>query len=366
MTSSTAAQQTGVGPRAPPLLQAQGDEAGFAVRIGHEQHRDFLALTLELIEPALEVGRVADALILHFDDHIARRTLLVGGPRRHTGIDPGDDHAFDVFPHLVLLAQIVGQARQLETERLLYRGLRRLRVVLVGRVGCRLLTVLEPADFHPAGFFLALADDDDFDFLADRRVSDDARQVVHFLHVMTVELDHDVAGLDAARFGRPPVVDPGNQRAMRRLDVEAFGDVVGDLLDPHAEPAAAGLAVLAQLVEHRHRRVRRHRKADAYRAAGRRNDRGVHADDFAVEIEQRTAGIAAINGGVGLDVIVVRPRIDVTVARRHDAGRHGAAKAERVADGDYPFAEPKLVGIAELHRLQRVVGLHPQQSEVAL
>jgi hypothetical protein len=31
--------------------------------------------------------------------------------------------------------------------------------------------------------------------------------------------------------------------------------------------------------------------------------------------------------------------------------RHRAAEAERIADRDHPFAEPQLVGIAELHRM---------------
>ena len=142
--------------------------------------------------------------------------------------------------------------------------------------------------------------------------------------------------------------------------------VVGHLLDAHAEPAAPGFAVFLQLIDDRHRAVRRNRKADADRAAGRRNDRGIDADDFAVEVEQRAAGIAAIDGGVGLNVIVVRPRIDVAVARRNDAGGHRAAEAERIADGDDPFAQPQLVGIAELHRLERLVGMHAQQREIAL
>ena len=84
--------------------------------------------------------------------------------------------------------------------------------------------------------------------------------------------------------------------------------------------------------------------------------------DLAAEVEQRPAGIAAIDGGVGLDVVVVRARIDVAVARRDDAGGDRAAEAERIADGDHPFAEPQLVGIAELHRLERLVGLHAQHA----
>ena len=137
---------------------------------------------------------------------------------------------------------------------------------------------------------------DDLDVLADRRIGDDARQVAHLLDVLAVELDDHVAGLDAGGLGRALVVDAGDQRAVRRLDAEAFGDLVGHLLDAHAEPAAPRLAELAQLVDHRHRGLRRHRKADADRAAGRRDDRGIDADDLAVEIEQRPARIAAIDG----------------------------------------------------------------------
>src|SRR5262249_44835598 len=182
-----------------------------------------------------------------------------------------------------------GQARQLEPKRLLHGGLGRLRAVLVGIGRRRLLAVLEPADFYPARFFLALADDDNVHFLADGRIGNDARQVVHLLYVVTVELDDHVTGLDACCLRRPFVVDAGHERAVRRLDVEAFGDVVGYLLDAHAEPAAAGLAVLSELFDHRHGRIRGDRETDADRAAGRRNDRGVHAHDFAAEIEQRTA-----------------------------------------------------------------------------
>ncbi len=105
-----------------------------------------------------------------------------------------------------------------------------------------LLAVLEPADLDLVGLFLALADDDDVDFLADRRIGDDARQVVHFLDVVAVELDDHVARLDAGGLGRTLVVDAGDERAVRRLDAQALGDVVGDLLDAHAEPAAPRLA----------------------------------------------------------------------------------------------------------------------------
>ena len=201
---------------------------------------------------------------------------------------------------------------------------------------------------------VALADDDDVDRLADRGVGDDARQILRLLDVLAVEFDHDVAGLDAGRLRRALVLDAGDQRAARGLDVEAFGDLVGDLLDADAEPAAAQLAELPQRIDHADHGLRRHRKADADRAARGRDDQRVDADHLAVEVEQRAAGIAAVDGGVGLDVAVIGTGIDVAVARRDDAGGDGAAEAERIADRDHPFAEPQLVGIAELHRDQRL------------
>ena len=167
-------------------------------------------------------------------------------------------------------------------------------------------------------------------------------------------------------FAGPRSSMPATRAPCAGLIDEALGDVVGDLLDAHAEPAAPRLAELAELIDDGDRGVRRHRKADADRAAGRRDDRGVDADDVAVEVEQRAAGIAAIDGGVGLNVIVVRARIDVAVARRNDAGSHRAAEAERVADRDHPFAEPQLVAVAELDRLKRLVGMDAQQGQIAL
>ena len=92
--------------------------------------------------------------------------------------------------------------------------------------------------------FLALADDDHRDFLADRRVGNDARQVAHLADVLAVEADDDVAGHDAGGPRRAALVDAGDQRAARRLDAKALGDLVGHRLDAHAEPAAPGFAEL--------------------------------------------------------------------------------------------------------------------------
>jgi hypothetical protein len=103
------------------------------------------------------------------------------------------------------------------------------------------------------------------------------------------------------------------------LEPQRLGHVRGHVLDAHAEPAAAGLAEFLQLVDHAGHHVRGHREADADGAAIGRQDRGVHADHLAVHVEQRPARVAAVDGGVGLDVVVIgarqrRPRAETIPA----------------------------------------------------
>ena len=105
--------------------------------------------------------------------------------------------------------------------------------------------------------------------------------------VLAVELDDDVARQDGAVVDRPALDDAGDQRALGRCHAEALGDVVGHRLDAHAEPAAPRLAELAELVDDAQRQLDGNRKADADRAAGRRDDRRVDADHLAVHVEQR-------------------------------------------------------------------------------
>src|SRR3981189_114853 len=114
-------------------------------------------------------------------------------------------------------------------------------------------------------------------------------------------------------------------------------------------PAAAEPPELRERIDHGGDRLGGHGETKTDRAAGRRDDQCVDAHDLALEVEQRAAGIAAVDRGVGLDVAVVGPLADVAVAARDDAGRDRTAEAEGVADRDHPLAEPQLVGIAEFY-----------------
>src|SRR5581483_2725327 len=114
------------------------------------------------------------------------------------------------------------------------------------------------------------------------------------------------------------------------------------------EPAARDFTLALQLGNDVLRGVDRRSEADADVAAALAEDRGVDADDFAAEIDQRPAGVAGVDRRVGLDEVVIRTRADVAALGADDTRRDGALEAEGVADRDDPFADLELVRIAEL------------------
>ena len=75
---------------------------------------------------------------------------------------------------------------------------------------------------------------------------------------------------------------------------------------------------------------------------------------------QRAAGVAGIDGGIGLDEVLDAALAPAGEAAEraalgaHDAGGdgEGEALAERVADGQHPLADAGVVAVAERHRRQ--------------
>ena len=120
--------------------------------------------------------------------------------------------------------------------------------------------------------------------------------------------------------------------------------------------------MLLQLTDHLLDKRRGHGEGDADTAAGGREDRGVHADDLAVQIEGRAAGIAAVHRRVDLQ-IVVGARTDVAVMGRDDAGGHRSAEAEWIADREHPVTDAGIL-VGELHIRELLRSLDLEQSHV--
>ncbi|MCE3249353.1 MAG: hypothetical protein K0R41_3178 [Geminicoccaceae bacterium] len=83
-------------------------------------------------------------------------------------------------------------------------------------------------------------------------------------------------------------------------------------------------------------------------------------------VEGRAARVAAVDRGVDLQEVVVAAGADHAPVGRDDAGGHGAAQAERIADRDHRIADPHLGRIGEFHIGQRLVGVDLQHGEVGV
>ncbi len=67
-----------------------------------------------------------------------------------------------------------------------------------------------------------------------------------------------------------------------------------------------------------------------------------------LHVEKRAAGIAAIDGGIRLDVIARPVFLEVTATRADDAGGHCPAEAIGIADGDDPVADARAARGSEM------------------
>jgi hypothetical protein len=163
------------------------------------------------------------------------------------------------------------------------------------------------------------------------------------------------------------VHDVGDQRAVRRLELQRLGDLRRHLLDVDAEPAANDLSLLLELRDELLGEIDGDREADADVAARAAVDGGVDADHLALEVHEGAARVARVDGGVGLNEVVVAALADEATLGADDAGRDRVAQAEGIADREDPVADAQIVGIAEVHRRQLLaVGIDTDHGEIGL
>ena len=105
------------------------------------------------------------------------------------------------------------------------------------------------------------------------------------------------AGVSCGRVG----CDLSDDGARGVLEVEELGVLGGYVVHRDAEVAVLHLAVCDELLRGGLCDLRRDGKAGAGEGAGVRDDEGVDADELAVGVDEGAAGVAGIDGGVGLD-----------------------------------------------------------------
>ena len=129
--------------------------------------------------------------------------------------------------------------------------------------------------------------------------------------------------------------------------------------------AAADAAVLDDVVHHVPGKVARHGKPDPLIATRLAVDGGIDPDQLAARVDQRAAGVAWIDRGVGLDEVFVvgDSPFEAPVGGADDAERHGLIELEGIADRKHPFGDPQLRRVSPAENRQ-VGGVELEQGEV--
>src|SRR5262249_31191399 len=110
--------------------------------------------------------------------------------------------------------------------------------------------------------------------------------------------------------------------------------------------------------------VRRDAEGDTVGAVA---DGGVDADQFAVDVQERPARVARVDGRVGLDQVLEHgaPRHgDLPAQGADDAVRDGVPPAVRVADGDHVLADHQIAAGPQRQGGQLLAGLDHQDRQV--
>ena len=158
-----------------------------------------------------------------------------------------------------------------------------------------------------------------------------------------------------------------HHRAAGRLQAQAAGDPLIDRLGVHAQGAAAHLAGGVELAHHAAGQVGGDGEAQADVAGHAALDveaGGVDAHQLAAQVDQRAARVAGVDGGIGLDEVLVAHAGHVAAAhRRDDARGHGLAEAERIAKRHHEVADLERAAVGQRHR-REVLGGDAHERDV--
>src|SRR5262249_42137329 len=188
-------------------------------------------------------------------------------------------------------------------------------------------------DGHRQRLPLAVADDLDLGRLAHRQPRHRALQLPAVADRLVGQPDDHVAGPQAGLVPRGGGVDARDLHAGGLFQLQLGGTLLVDVADADAQVAAADDAAGHQLIDDGLAQVAGDGQPDALEAAGAALDGRVDADHLALEADQRPAGVAGVDGRVGLQEVLVHVHPQGPRLAGDDAVRHRAGQAEGGADG---------------------------------
>ena len=168
--------------------------------------------------------------------------------------------------------------------------------------------------------------------------------------------------------GRAVGHDLGDDRAGLDLELEPLGELRVERLGGDPRVGVGDLAVVAQVLDRALREVDRDGESDPLVAPRGGVDLLIDPDHLPLGVEQRAAGVARVDRGIGLDRTLdpeVGQRLDRAVRRRDDADRERLLLPERAPDRRHPVADLDVGLRAERERAQvEPLGIDLQQCDV--
>src|SRR5215472_123818 len=213
-------------------------------------------------------------------------------------------------------------------------------------------------DRHRRVLRLSVAQESERDFRAGLARGDLGNQLASLRDLLAVDTGYGVADLQPRLIRRTAGHDARDGHA-RAGSVDASDRGILDGVEHDSNRTTRDLMLRThQLVVNFDHSPRRKRKTDASVGVRLAQNRGVDADDFAIQVDQRSAGVAGVDRCIGLNESLELPAgNDVTALSRNDASRDGTSLAERAANGQYPIADLHAVRVTHLRGGQRTVHL---------
>src|SRR5450631_10785 len=121
------------------------------------------------------------------------------------------------------------------------------------------------------------------------------------IDVVTVDAGNDIPGLQARAFAGTLRLHGTDECAMRRAQTKCLRQLLIDFLNGDSDAAAADLALGQQLILDVQREIDGDGEGHSHVPAGTTVNLRIDADDLTVDIEQWSAGVAWIDGRIGLN-----------------------------------------------------------------
>ena len=160
-------------------------------------------------------------------------------------------------------------------------------------------------------------------------------------------------------------IDLIDQRTAWSVQTESIGNVTVDRLQTGTQPGPDQFALAHRGIDNSGDHLDRDGETDPVRSSRARENHGVHTDQLAIHIDQRAAGIARIDRRVGLDEGGKISLADIGASqRRHNAGGHGLADTEGVADRQDKITDLDIAAHVKGQDRQGFIGLNPQDCQI--